>query len=79
MRLLPIVVTTAGLTLAAAPAGANPRLEYAVLNDAASLNGWSNGRGLIYSPTDISSNYHALGHALPPTVRHYSVRFTAAL
>ncbi|HBD89835.1 MAG: hypothetical protein A2092_15550 [Rhodobacteraceae bacterium GWE1_64_9] len=71
--------STVTLTLAAAPAGANPRLEYAVLNDAASLNGWSNGRGLIYSPTDIPSTYHALGHALPPTVRHYSLRFTAAL
>jgi len=67
------------LVLASAPAGANPRVEYAVYTDTTAENGWSNGRGLIYSPTTIPSYYAALGYDVPDMVRHYAVRFIATL
>lgn len=71
------VGTNVVIVLASSPASVT--VDYAVLNDATTLNGWANGRGHLYSPTDIDSTYFKLGYAVPEKVRHYCTRFTMDL
>ncbi|WP_417723948.1 hypothetical protein [Salipiger sp.] len=62
------------ITLDAVPSGANPKIQYAAYTADAVVDRWGNGRGLLYSPTEIPSLFHGLGYAVPETVRHYCVR-----
>ena len=53
-------------------------LEYAIFN-APDDTGWASGRGLIYADSGQPSVYYRRGFAVPPTIRHYSVRFKEIL
>lgn len=66
------------IQLTSAPTGANPRIEYAMLNGVDS-DGWANGIGNIYSESGHESLFSKLGFQVPKTVRHYSVRFKEML
>lgn len=54
-------------------------VDYAVLTDPATLNGWANGRGLLYSSSGVASTYHAMGHPIPEDVRFYCNRFMLSI
>ncbi len=65
--------------LSAAPTGSSKKIEYAMITADDTPDHWSNGRGLIYSPTDFPSFYHGLGFAVPETARNYLCRFSVNL
>jgi hypothetical protein len=69
---------TVRLTLDQVPTGANPRIQYALGNDAV-IDGFASGRGNLYSEDPASSVYQRLGYPVPPKVRHYAVRFEEPL
>lgn len=62
------------ITLEQTPYGDSPRLEYAILNDT-EKDTWANGRGALYSPTQVESFFYNQGFMVPQYIRHYSVRF----
>ena len=66
------------IVLAALPTGV-VQVQYAVLTDGPALNGWTNGRGHLYSPSPTPAAFHALGFDVPAFVRHPAVRFTLDL
>lgn len=70
-----IVGATTQIVLAATPAGGSTvEVLYGQLSPN-SYDGWSEGRGLLYSPTTVPSVYYRLGFAIPQYLRHYCCRF----
>jgi hypothetical protein len=65
---------TVRLTLDQVPTGPNPRVQYALGNDAV-VDGFASGHGNLYSGDAASSVYQRLGYPVPAKVRHYAVRF----
>lgn len=65
---------TVRLTLNTAPTGGNGQVQYALGNEAAA-DGFSAGRGALYSEDSAASVYRRLGYPVPAKVRHYAVRF----
>jgi hypothetical protein len=66
--------TTVRITLSNTPTGTDQRITYAAPIDTAE-NGWSSGRGQLYSPSSTPSFYASLGFDVPSHVRHYAVSF----
>ncbi|MBV9929933.1 MAG: hypothetical protein JO013_03190 [Alphaproteobacteria bacterium] len=69
---------TVRLTLDQVPTGANPRVQYALGNDAV-IDGYASGRGNLYSEDPARSVYQRLGYPVPAKVRHYAIRFEQPL
>jgi hypothetical protein len=69
---------TVRLTLNRIPFGTNAQVQYALGNEAAS-DGFSAGRGNLYSEDKAPSLYRRLGYPVPAHVRHYAVRFALAV
>jgi hypothetical protein len=73
-----IAADTIRITLSNTPSGTSKKIKYAVITET-DVDGWANGRGLIYSPTTQPSFYYAQGFAVPEFLRLYAVRFTEDL
>jgi hypothetical protein len=69
---------TVRVTLSGTPTGTNKKIRYAVLTET-NVDGWGNGRGQLYSPSNVKSFYWRKGYNVPEYTRHYSVRFTMEL
>ncbi len=65
---------TVRITLDRVPTGPNPRIQYALGNDAV-IDRFASGRGNLYSEDSAASVYQRLGYPVPAKVRHYSIRF----
>lgn len=71
---------TVRIVLDRVPTGGNPIIRYACGNEQPLVQDhWSSARGQLYSDSGSPSPYAARGFALPPTVRHYAVRFDLQL
>lgn len=71
---------TVRIVLDAMPTGANPVVRYACGDEQPlTQDHWSSARGQLYSDSGRPSQYAARGFAIPPTIRHYAVRFDAPL
>ncbi|MBB5791122.1 hypothetical protein [Jiangella mangrovi] len=71
---------TVCIKLSAQPTGTRPVIRYALGNEQPlTQDHWSSARGQLYSDSGRPSHYAAAGFPIPPTVRHYAVRFDAPL
>lgn len=64
---------TVRITCASPPGACTVR--YAMTADTPEPGYWANSRGLLYSPSDRSSPFAALGYPIPTIIRHYAVKF----
>ena len=66
------------ITLDQPPTGGGRRIEYALDNQLAP-DGFTSGRGNLYSEDAATSVYARLGYPVPTRVRHYAVRFSESV
>jgi len=63
------------IVLSNIPTGDNKVIRYAQEDFDHQLDGWSGARGQLISPTQRVSLYWSLGHPVPRTINHYSIKF----
>jgi hypothetical protein len=70
---------TVRIVLSNIPTGANKVIRYAQEDLDYQLDGWSGSRGQLISPTRRPSYFWRLGHPVPRTINHYSIKFELPL
>jgi hypothetical protein len=66
---------TVRIVLSNVPTGKNRVIRYAQEAADYQVDGWSAARGQLMSPTQRVSLFWSLGHPVPRTINHYSVKF----
>jgi hypothetical protein len=70
---------TVRIVLSNIPTGRNKAIRYGQGDVDYELDGWSGTRGQLISPTQRVSLFWTLGHPVPRTINHYSIKFEISL